>query len=70
LKRRNPANVNGNRQHRHHQHLTKEKGQEHLEKQITAVTTLMRASKNLEQFKELAENVWIEPLEKTIDSNV
>jgi hypothetical protein len=57
LKRRNPINPNGNRQHKHHQHLTKEKGQDHLEKQIVAVTTAMRLAKNLEQFKEFAENI-------------
>jgi hypothetical protein len=36
--------VTHRRKHRHHQFLTDEIGNVHLEKQITAVTTLMRAT--------------------------
>lgn len=58
LKKMNPTNENGFRKHRHHQFLSENIGEEYLKKQITSVTTLMRASKNLDIYKELAENVW------------
>jgi hypothetical protein len=45
LRKKNPSNpVTRRRRHRHHQFLTNEIGNVHLEKQITAVTTLMRAT--------------------------
>ncbi|WP_435170771.1 P63C domain-containing protein [Falsirhodobacter sp. 1013] len=48
LKAKNPAN-----KRRHHQYLTEEVGHPHLERQITAMTTLMRASDDWGQFKKL-----------------
>ncbi len=48
----NPA-VEGRRRHRHHQHLTHTTGIPHLDKQISVVTALMRASTNRAMFEEL-----------------
>lgn len=48
LKAKNPEN-----KRRHHQFLTEEVGHPHLERQITAMTTLMRASDDWAQFKKL-----------------
>lgn len=53
LKRRNPKNERGNRIHRHHQFLTDDIGEPHLEKQLAVVTSLMRASANKPEFMRL-----------------
>ncbi len=52
LKAKNPGNTR-----RNHQFLTEEVGHPHLERQITAVTTLMRASEDWDGFKSLHERV-------------
>ena len=44
LREKNPVTVEGRRRHKHHQFLTKDIGNPHLEKQVVAVTTLMRAA--------------------------
>ena len=49
LQEKNPAE-NGRRKHRHHQFLTDEIGNPHLERHVAAVTTLMRASKDWDTF--------------------
>jgi len=51
LKAKNPENKK-----RHHQFLTEEVGHPHLERQITAMTTLMRAADDWSQFKRLYES--------------
>jgi hypothetical protein len=59
LQRKNPVQDYGYRRHKHHQFLTPDVGNPHLDKQITAVMTLMRASagdKTL--FKRLFENAF------------
>jgi P63C domain len=48
----NPV-IDGRRRHRHHQHLTQTTGIPHLDKQISVVTALMRASTNRRMFEEL-----------------
>ncbi|WP_208638571.1 P63C domain-containing protein [Xenorhabdus ehlersii] len=53
LKDNTPKTENGNYKHRFHQILTPEIGREHLKKQITEVTTLMKISDNKEQFNSL-----------------
>ncbi len=53
LQRVNPRNESGNRARKHHQHLTVDTGNEHLDKQIVTVTTLLQVSDDLDQFKEL-----------------
>ena len=54
LKSKNPpVYKGGSRKHRHHQFLTEDIGDPHLQKQIVAVTILMRASRTWAEFKEL-----------------
>jgi hypothetical protein len=50
IKSRNPKTEKGYRKHRHHQLLTQEIGNPHLEKHIASVITLMRISKSWRQF--------------------
>ena len=58
LRRRNPVTEAGYRKHKHHQFLTPDTGHPHLDKQITAVMTLMRASDDKSQFKRLFDKVF------------
>ncbi len=51
LQVRNPKNANGHRSHKHHQFLTPEMGREQLQRQITAVTTIMRISDDKDDFE-------------------
>lgn len=60
LRHRNPA-VEGRRRHKHHQFLTEDTGIPHLDKQISSVTTLMRASRDKKMFEALLTNAF--PLE-------
>jgi hypothetical protein len=50
LRGKNPADDTGRRKHKHHQFLTKDVGNPHLEKQLAVVTTLMRISPNWRVF--------------------
>lgn len=53
LQRKNPA-VNNRRRHAHHQFLTENIGNPHLERHIASVTTLMRAARTWSEFEEMA----------------
>jgi len=53
LRERNPPDKKGYRRHRHHQFLTEDVGDPHLEKQLVAVTTLMRAAPNWVNFERM-----------------
>jgi len=53
LERKNPVDSSWYRRHRHHQFLTEDTGHAHLDKQITAVTTLMKVSDDKETFTRL-----------------
>lgn len=53
LKKSNPIHNNGSRKFRHHQFLSEEIGDKNLQGQIQQVVTLMRVSKNIDEFKEL-----------------
>lgn len=53
LKNKNPIVKSGRRKYKHHQFLTDDIGNPHLEKQIAAVVPLMRASPNWLAFKRL-----------------
>ena len=53
LRRVNPVLDSGRRARKHHQHLTVDTGSVHLDRQITAVTTLMQVSTSIDEFKEL-----------------
>lgn len=52
LRRLNPP-INGYRRHKHFQHLTQNTGNPHLDRQIVAVTTLMRAARSKAMFDTL-----------------
>ncbi len=58
LERVNPKNDRGNRPRKHHQHLTADTGNTHLDKQISTVITLMRISRNQEEFEEFFERAF------------
>lgn len=53
LREANPRDSQGRRKNRHHQFLTEDVGNPHLERQISAATTLMRASDDWPSFKRL-----------------
>jgi len=57
LQRLNPRTDRGYRARRHHQFLTADTGNKHLDRQIVSVLTLMRAAETKEQFEELFERV-------------
>jgi hypothetical protein len=53
LKRVNPKDEFGRRKTRHHQHLSDNIGNPHLERQLAATTALMRAADDWPQFKRM-----------------
>lgn len=55
LRRVNPRKESGHRARKHHQHLTVDTGNEHLDKQILTVTTLMQVADDLDQFNQFFE---------------
>lgn len=61
LERLNPKNHKGNRPRKHHQHLTAATGNEHLDKQINTVITLMKISRNRAEFEEFFERAFPGP---------
>ena len=52
LQEKNPVTEKGYRKHKHHQFLTEDTGNAHLDKQIATVTVLMRISDNKGEFEE------------------
>jgi hypothetical protein len=58
LKRVNPANEKGLRKRPHWKHLSRDIGNPHLEKQLIAVTTLMRSAANWRIFERLFERAF------------
>ena len=58
LRRKNPVEKDGRRRYKHHQFLTIDIGNPHLEKQVTAVTTLMRVSPTWPRFKRLFDKAF------------
>jgi hypothetical protein len=61
LERLNPRNSKGNRPRKHHQHLTETTGNEHLDKQISTVITLMRIARNRYEFEEFFDRAFPPP---------
>ena len=61
LERVNPTNRKGHRPRKHHQHLTADTGNAHLDRQISTVTTLMRIARNLQEFEDLFERAFPPP---------
>lgn len=51
LERLNPRNEHWQRKHRHHQYLTPNTGNEHLDRQIVAIITIMKISDDKEDFE-------------------
>lgn len=58
LRRVNPRTEKGWRAHKHHQHLTADTGNVHLDRQISTVTTLMRMARDREEFEEFFERAF------------
>lgn len=58
LERRNPKNESGNRTHKHHQILSEGTGVTALDRQITAVTTLMRIARDKAHFEDMFDEAF------------
>lgn len=58
LRRLNPKTPKGYRPHRHHQFLTADTGNAHLDRQISTVTTLMRIANSKQDFSNLFERAF------------
>lgn len=50
LKKKTPIDQDGNRKHQYHRLLTQDTGHPHLDKQLTQVITIMKLSKNWQDF--------------------
>lgn len=63
LQRKNPRSDRGYRMHKHHQFLTLDTGNVHLDRQIATVTMLLRIANTKDEFVELFERAYppIEP---------
>jgi hypothetical protein len=61
LRELNPVTEKGWRRHKHHQHLTTDTGNKHLDRQISTVTTLMRIAEDKGEFEELFERAFPPP---------
>ena len=58
LERVNPTLPSGRRAKKHHQFLTNDTGNPHLDRQISTVTTLMRIARNRQDFEDLFERAF------------
>lgn len=58
LQRRNPTMPSGYRRYKHHRFLTVDIGNPHLDKQVVAVTTLMKVSEDKQFFKRLFDRAF------------
>lgn len=58
LRKKNPVIKKGRRQYKHHQFLTEDIGNPHLEKHLASVTTLMRVAPNWRNFERLLERAF------------
>ena len=54
----NPITEKGYGRHKHFQFLTANTGNPHLDKQISTVTTLMRAARNKDEFNEMFDRAF------------
>jgi hypothetical protein len=61
LQERNPVGSDGRRRHKHHQLLTEDIGNPHLEKHLVGVITLMRVSATWSGFKRLLDKAFPTP---------
>lgn len=58
LQRVNPRTERGYRRHKHHQFLTADTGNVHLDRQISTVTTLMRIARDKQDFQDMFERAF------------
>jgi hypothetical protein len=58
LREANPRTEKGYRAHKHHQFLTVDTGNPHLDRQISTVTTLLRISNSKQEFEELFDRAF------------
>lgn len=58
LRSLNPRTPSGYRRHTHHQYLTADTGNRHLDRQISTVATLMRISDSKQQFEKLFDRAF------------
>lgn len=58
LKRRNPPDDSGRRRYKHHQFLTEDIGDDHLELQISNSIALMKASRSWSEFNRLLDRAY------------
>ncbi|UED84187.1 P63C domain-containing protein [Streptomyces profundus] len=61
LQKVNPRQANGRRRYKHHQRLSADTGNSHLDKQISHVIMLMRISKDRAEFEDLFARAFPEP---------
>lgn len=66
LKHKNPRDEKGRRKHKHHQFLTEDIGNPHLERHIASVTTLMRAAADWRGFLRLFNRAFQKPYQEEI----
>lgn len=70
LRRINPRMLSGNRAHKHHQYLTVDTGNDHLDKQILIVSTLLQVSNDIDDFKHLFDRKFPKTGRKALRVNV
>lgn len=63
LRKLNPTTERGYRRHKHFQFLTADTGNPHLDRQITAVLTIMRISDSRDEFEENFKKAFGKPLQ-------
>lgn len=71
LRTKNPKDGKGRRKHKHHQFLTEDIGNPHLERHIASVTALMRAASNWRNFERLFARAFSdEPIQQELFEEV
>lgn len=63
LRRKNPVTEKGYRARKHHQYLTEHTGHPHLDRQITAIMTLMAISESREEFESHFRKAFGKPIQ-------
>ncbi|MGH7639350.1 MAG: P63C domain-containing protein [Candidatus Dormibacteria bacterium] len=66
LRRLNPVVDHGRRRHKHFQYLTVDTGNPHLDRQITAVTTLMRSARDKDDFIQHFERAFLHNVQERL----
>jgi len=66
LRKLNPVNDRGYRRHKHFQYLTSDTGNVHLDRQITAVTTILKVSDDRKDFEENFKKAFGKPYQPNL----